>query len=64
MAIRAAFSSEQSIIGLRTLFGRVSMPWIPSVSKRFHPGIDRYMVFSVCEPDFSEVRPVDFRSTA
>lgn len=64
MAMRTASSSEQSIIGLRPRPGRVSNPRIPSVSKRFTQELTDIWVISVCEPTCSEVRPVDFRSTA
>lgn len=64
MALRTASSSEQSMIGLRPLPGRVSNPWMPSVSKRFNQEFTVIWVISVCEPTCSEVRPVDFRRTA
>lgn len=64
MAMRTASSSEQSIIGLRPRPGRVSKPRIPSVSNRFTQELTDIWVISVCEPTCSEVRPVDFRSTA
>lgn len=64
MAWRTASSSEQSIIGLRPRPGRVSRPLMPSVSKRFTQELTVIWVISVCSPICSEVRPVDFRSTA
>ena len=64
MALRTASSSEQSIIGFRPRPGRVSSPLIPSVSKRFTQELTDIWVISVCSPTCSEVRPVDFRSTA
>lgn len=64
MALRTASSSEQSIIGFRPRPGRVSSPLIPSVSKRFTQELTDIWVMSVCSPTCSEVRPVDFRSTA
>ena len=64
MARRTASSSEQSIIGLRPRPGRVSRPLMPSVSKRFTQELTDIWVMSVCSPTCSEVRPVDFRSTA
>lgn len=64
MAWRTASSSEQSIIGLRPRPGRVSRPLMPSVSKRFTQELTDIWVISVCSPICSEVRPVDFRSTA
>lgn len=64
MALRTASSSEQSIIGLRPRPGRVSRPLMPSVSKRFTQELTDIWVISVCSPICSEVRPVDFRSTA
>ena len=64
MALRTASSSEQSMMGLRPRQGRVSRPLIPSVSKRFTQELTDIWVMSVCSPTCSEVRPVDFRSTA
>lgn len=64
MAMRTASSSEQSIIGLRPRPGRVSSPSIPSVSNRFTQELTEMWVISVWRPTCSEVRPVDFRSTA
>lgn len=64
MALRTASSSEQSIIGFRPRPGRVSSPLIPSASKRFTQELTDIWVMSVCSPTCSEVRPVDFRSTA
>lgn len=64
MALRTASSSEQSIIGFRPRPGRVSSPLIPSDSKRFTQELTDICVISVCSPICSEVRPVDFRSTA
>lgn len=64
MALRTDSSSEQSIIGFRPRPGRVSSPLIPSVSKRFTHELTDMWVMSVCSPICSEVRPVDFRSTA
>lgn len=64
MALRTASSSEQSMMGLRPRPGRVSRPLIPSVSKRFTQELTDIWVMSVCSPTCSEVRPVDFRSTA
>jgi len=64
MALRTAASSEQSMIGFRPRPGRVSSPLRPSVSKRFTQELTDIWVISVCSPTCSEVRPVDFRSTA
>lgn len=64
MALRTASSSEQSMIGFRPRPGRVSKPLMPSVSKRFIQELTDIWVISVCSPTCSEVRPVDFRSTA
>lgn len=64
MALRTAFSSEQSIIGFRPRPGRVSSPLMPSDSKRFTQELTDIWVMSVCSPICSEVRPMDFRSTA
>lgn len=64
MALRTDSSSEQSIIGFRPRPGRVSSPLIPSDSKRFTQELTDICVISVCSPICSEVRPIDFRSTA
>lgn len=64
MALRTASSSEQSMIGFRPRPGRVFRPVIPSASKRFTQELTDIWVISVCSPTCSEVRPVDFRSTA
>lgn len=64
MALRTASSSEQSIIGFRPRPGRVSRPLIPSASKRFTQELTDIWVISVCSPTCSEVRPIDFKSTA
>lgn len=64
IALRTASSSELSIIGFRPRLGRVSIPWIPSDSKRFTQELTDIWVMSVCSPICFEVRPVDFRSTA
>ncbi len=64
MALRTDSSSEQSIISFRPRPGRVFRPLIPSVSKRFTQELTDIWVISVCSPTCSEVRPVDFRSTA
>lgn len=64
MALRTHSSSEQSIIGFRPRPERVSNPLIPSVSKRFTHEFTDIWVMSVWPPTCSEVRPVDFRSTA
>ena len=64
IALRTASSSEQSMIGFLPRPGRVSRPLIPSVSKRFTQELTVTLVISVCSPTCSEVRPVDFRSTA
>lgn len=64
MALRTASSSEQSMIGFRPRPGRVSRPLMPSVSKRLTQELTDIWVISVCSPICSEVRPVDFRSTA
>ena len=63
-AMRTASSSEQPMIGLRPRPGRVSRPLMPSVSKRFTHELTNIWVISVWRPICSEVRPVDFRSTA
>ena len=64
MALRSASSSELSMMGFRPRPGRVSRPLIPSVSKRLTQELTDIWVMSVCSPTCSEVRPVDFRSTA
>lgn len=64
IALRTASSSEQSMIGFRPRPGRVSRPLMPSVSKRFSQELTDMLVISVWRPTCSEVRPVDFRSTA
>ena len=64
MALRTDSSSGQSIIGFRHRPGRVSSPLMPSVSKRFTQELTDIWGMSVCSPTYSEVRPVDFRSTA
>ena len=64
MALRTASSSEQSMIGFRPYPGRVFRPVIPSDSKRFTQELTDIWVIPVCSPTCSEVRPVDFRSTA
>ena len=64
MAMRTASSSEQSMIGLRPRPGRVSSPLMPSFSKRFTHELTDIWVISVWRPIYSEVRPVDFRSTS
>ena len=64
MALRTASSSEQSMIGFRPRPGRVSRPLMPSDSKRFTQELTDICVISVWAPTCSDVRPVDFRSTA
>lgn len=64
MALRTASSSEQSMIGFRPRPGRVSRPLMPSDSKRFTQELTDICVISVWVPICSDVRPVDFRSTA
>ena len=64
MALRTASSSEQSIIGFRPRPGRVSRPLMPSDSKRFTQELTEICVISVWAPTCSDVRPMDFRSTA
>lgn len=64
MALRTAPSSEQSMMGFRPRLGRVSRPLMPSASKRFTQEFTDIWVISVRSPTCSEVRPVDFKSTA
>ena len=64
MALRTASSSEQSMMDFRPRPGRVSRPLMPSASKRFTQELTDIWVIPVCSPTCSEVRPVDFRSTA
>lgn len=64
MALRTASSSELSMTGFLPRPGRVSKPLMPSASKRFTQELTDMCVISVWRPTCSDVRPVDFRSTA
>ncbi len=64
MALRTFSSSVLSIIGLRPRPGRVSNPWIPSVSKRLTHELTVMCVISVCSPTSLDVIPTDFRRIA
>lgn len=64
IALRTAASSEQSMIGLRPCPGRVSNPWIPSVSNRFTHPLTLWAVISVCSPIQAELKPSDLSNTA
>ena len=64
MARRTASSSEQSMMGLRPRPGRVSKPFMPSVSNRCTHDNTVWASISVCSPTLAADRPSLLRSTA
>ena len=64
MAARTAFSSVQSMIGLRPRPGRVCKPAMPSDWKRFTQAFTDTKLISVCSPAFAEDKPSALSSIA